>query len=334
MNRLSAVLSLAREALRPPHPIDPVRPPARHWQPSLWASWLPLRQLENFREIFRALRENRDNLDYAWRILNHGVCDGCSLGTTGMHDWTMENIHVCNVRLRLLRLSTLPALDVARLADAGALAKLGGKALRALGRIPYPMLRRRGEAGFRRVSWDEALGLIAASIRASSPERTYFYMTCRGEPNENYYAFQKMARAIGTNNVDNAARICHSPMPQTNTARSASPTMRAKASISVSDTPLARSNSAQDTARAAAITLSKSAVCSRTKLSFMRPRSANLRSAPLKNATSPPGRTWKKRSVRRVPNSALSKSEGTQFSSMAGSRNGFTTATLVPALRA
>ena len=211
MNRLSAVLSLAREALRPPRPIDPVRPPARYWQPSLWASWLPLRQIENFREIFRALRENRDNLDYAWRILNHGVCDGCSLGTTGMHDWTMENIHVCNVRLRLLRLSTLPALDVARLADAGALAKLGGKALRALGRIPYPMLRRRGEAGFRRISWDEALGLIAARVRATTPERTYFYMTSRGEPNENYYAFQKMARAIGTNNVDNAARICHSP---------------------------------------------------------------------------------------------------------------------------
>ena len=211
MNRLSAVLSLAREALRPPRPIDPVRPPARHWQPSLWASWLPLRQVENFREIFRALRENRDNLDYAWRILNHGVCDGCSLGTTGMHDWTMENIHVCNVRLRLLRLSTLPAFNAARLADAAALAKLGGKALRALGRIPYPMLRRRGEAGFRRVSWDEALGLIAARVRASSPERTYFYMTSRGEPNENYYAFQKMARAIGTNNVDNAARICHSP---------------------------------------------------------------------------------------------------------------------------
>ncbi|MFD2355635.1 molybdopterin-dependent oxidoreductase [Nonomuraea ferruginea] len=30
-------------------------------------------------------------------------------------------------------------------------------------------------------------------------------------PNENYYAAQKAVRALGTNNVDNAARICHSP---------------------------------------------------------------------------------------------------------------------------
>ena len=30
-------------------------------------------------------------------------------------------------------------------------------------------------------------------------------------PNESYYAAQKAARAIGTNSIDNAARVCHSP---------------------------------------------------------------------------------------------------------------------------
>lgn len=211
MNKLTAVMSLAREALRLPHPIDPVRPPRKRWIPSLWASKVPLRRRENFAEIFRALNENQDNLDYAWRILNHGVCDGCSLGTTGMRDWTMENIHLCNVRLRLLRLNTMPPLDPAKLADAVALQQWRSRDLRALGRLPHPMIRRRGEKGFSRITWDEALSLIAKRIRASRPERLYFYMTSRGEPNENYYAFQKAARAIGTNNVDNAARICHSP---------------------------------------------------------------------------------------------------------------------------
>ncbi|EAR20524.1 FdhF/YdeP family oxidoreductase [Nitrococcus mobilis] len=211
MNKLTAVMRLAREALRLPHPIDPVRAPRRRWMPSLWASKVPLRHRENFAEIFRALNENRDNLDYAWRILNHGVCDGCSLGTTGLRDWTMENIHLCNVRLRLLRLNTMPPLDAAQLADAGALQRWRARDLRALGRLPHPMIRRRGEPGFRRISWEAALSLIAERIRASHPERLYFYMTSRGEPNENYYAFQKAARAIGTNNVDNAARICHSP---------------------------------------------------------------------------------------------------------------------------
>jgi molybdopterin-dependent oxidoreductase alpha subunit len=36
-------------------------------------------------------------------------------------------------------------------------------------------------------------------------------MTSRGQPNENYYAAQKAVRAMGTNSIDNAARVCHSP---------------------------------------------------------------------------------------------------------------------------
>jgi molybdopterin-dependent oxidoreductase alpha subunit len=185
------------------------------WQPALWASKKPFgigEQHPNiYREIWLALKDNRDNLAYGWRILRHGVCDGCSLGTAGMSDWTLDEIHVCNVRLRLLRLNTMPALDVGLLADVARLRGKKSAELRQLGRLPYPMVRRRGEPGFRRASWDEVLDTIAAQIRSSSPERLGFYMTSRGEPNENYYVAQKAARAMGTNSVDNAARICHSP---------------------------------------------------------------------------------------------------------------------------
>lgn len=37
------------------------------------------------------------------------------------------------------------------------------------------------------------------------------YLTSRGTVNETYYAAQKAMRAMGSNNIDNAARICHSP---------------------------------------------------------------------------------------------------------------------------
>lgn len=206
-----AMWTFGREALRAPSPIDPARQLKRGWQPEFWASRVPLRQTHNLGEIFRTLWENRDNLDYAWRILTHGVCDGCALGTTGMRDWTMKNIHLCNVRLRLLRLNTMPPLDARSLEDIEKLCPLRSRDLRGLGRLPYPFIRRRGERGFRRIGWDEALESIAGRIRRTDPNRTYFYMTSRGEPNENYYAFQKAVRAIGTNNIDNAARICHSP---------------------------------------------------------------------------------------------------------------------------
>jgi molybdopterin-dependent oxidoreductase alpha subunit len=183
--------------------------------PSIWASWKPFgigeQRPNNYAEVFRAAWESRGDLRYAWRILTRGVCDGCALGTNGLVDWTVDGVHLCNVRLRLLKLNTMPAFDPAILADVAPLQRRRSAALRDLGRLAYPMIRHRGDAGFRRLSWDAALDLVAERIRASSPERLGFYLTSRGLPNETYYAAQKAVRALGTNNIDNAARICHSP---------------------------------------------------------------------------------------------------------------------------
>ncbi|MDQ3782731.1 MAG: FdhF/YdeP family oxidoreductase [Actinomycetota bacterium] len=189
--------------------------PHRRISPSLWASKKPFgigeQRPNNYGELTRAVWENKDRLGYAWRILEHGVCDGCSLGTAGMKDWTLDEIHLCNVRLRLLRLNTQPGLDPAVMGDAAAMRRLPSKELRELGRLPHPMVRRRGDPGFTRIGWDDALDLVAERIAATDPARLGFYLTSRGMPNENYYAVQKAVRAMGTNSVDNAARICHSP---------------------------------------------------------------------------------------------------------------------------
>ncbi len=183
------------------------------WKPSLWASAIPRQPGEpkpnHYFEMARVAWQNRDQLPYAWRILKHGVCDGCALGTKGLRDWTMKGVHLCMVRLELMRLNTAPAIDPARVADVEALTKLCGRDLRALGRLAEPMIRRRGEKGFRLVSWDEAYAAAAGAIRAVPPERFAVYLTSRGILNEHYYAAQKAARAMGTNHVDNSARLCH-----------------------------------------------------------------------------------------------------------------------------
>jgi molybdopterin-dependent oxidoreductase alpha subunit len=184
--------------------------------PSLWAGWRPFgigqTKPHHFTEIARTAWENKRHPLYAWRILTRGVCDGCALGTTGMRDWTIDSIHLCTIRLNLLKLSTMRPLRWKRLTrDVAGLKKLSTTELRDLGRLPYPMVRRRGEANFTRVSWDQALDVIAARIREAPPERVAFYLTSRGLTNEVYYVAQKAARFIGTSNVDNSARLCHSP---------------------------------------------------------------------------------------------------------------------------
>ncbi len=163
----------------------------------------------HYYEMLRVLWENRDNLPYAWRVLSQGVCDGCSLGPRGLKDDTLDGSHVCLTRLRLLRLNTMPAAREDAFADIARLHKMSGVELRKLGRLPYPMLREGGEDGFRRIGWDAALDRIAANLKKTDPHRMAFFTTSRGLTNEVYYVAQKLARLAGTNNIDNAARLCH-----------------------------------------------------------------------------------------------------------------------------
>ena len=190
----------------------------------------------HFRDMLRVAWDNRDNAGYAWRVLTRGVCDGCALGVAGLHDWTIPGVHLCMTRLNLLRLNTMPALDPARLGDLGRLAaeleadagpararprpdrpvtglagRLDNRQLRELGRLPCPLLREGDAAGFRRISWDEAMARLAERVRATPPDRLAFFVTSRGVTNEVYYMAQKVARFLGTNHVDNAARLCHAP---------------------------------------------------------------------------------------------------------------------------
>src|SRR5205823_2953668 len=83
--------------------------------------------------------------------------------------------------------------------------------LRALGRLPYPFIRHKGDQGFKRATWDQALDTIAQKIQATTPDRLAFYLTSRGLTNETYYMAQKAARLLGTNNIDNSSRVCHAP---------------------------------------------------------------------------------------------------------------------------
>jgi len=192
----------------------PVKP-TRRWRRHSWVGFKPYGAGEtkpnHYAEIVRTVWENRRNLRYAWRILRHGVCDGCALGVAGFHDWTISGVHLCTTRLNLLKVNTMGALDPSVLTDVASLRARSGKELRDLGRLPYPMVRRRGEPGFRRVSWDDALDVVADHVRRAGPDRFGMYLTARGLTNETYYSAQKLTRFVGSNNIDNAARVCHAP---------------------------------------------------------------------------------------------------------------------------
>ena len=98
------------------------------------------------------------------------------------------------------RLNTMGAIPDAASGDVRRLRAMTNEELHRLGRVPYPLLRRTGDAGFRRISWDEAARLSRRGDGAQPTPRPHGLVRqlSRGLTNEAYYASQKLARIAGT----------------------------------------------------------------------------------------------------------------------------------------
>ncbi len=77
------------------------------------------------------------------------------------------------------------------------------------GRLTEPLLRRRGATHYEPVSWEDALDLVAARLRAMpSADRAAFYTSGRTS-NEAAFLYQLFARQLGTNNLPDCSNMCH-----------------------------------------------------------------------------------------------------------------------------
>jgi len=82
-------------------------------------------------------------------------------------------------------------------------------------RLATPLIRDARGGELRRASWEEALERIASElgrIRAAHGPDAIAGLASSRATNEDCYAMQRLMRAaIGTNNIDNCSRVCHSP---------------------------------------------------------------------------------------------------------------------------
>jgi molybdopterin-dependent oxidoreductase alpha subunit len=76
------------------------------------------------------------------------------------------------------------------------------------GRLVQPVILEKGSQHYRPIEWAEAMERIAAKLKATLPEESFFYFSGRSS-NEAGFLLQLFARLYGTNHVNNCSYYCH-----------------------------------------------------------------------------------------------------------------------------
>jgi molybdopterin-dependent oxidoreductase alpha subunit len=141
------------------------------------------------------------------------TCKACAYGMGGQNGGMTNELgefpSVCNKSVQAQSTDIQPAIPREVLAHPIAdLQELTGREMERLGRLGNPIYKAPGSDRYVEVDWDWAIALSAEKLRETEPDRTFFYSSGRSS-NEAGFIFQLLARAYGTNNVNNCSYYCH-----------------------------------------------------------------------------------------------------------------------------
>ncbi len=141
------------------------------------------------------------------------ACKACAYGMGGQRGGMTNELNefpsVCNKSVQAQSTDLQPSIPQEIFQHSlGDLQELTGREMEHLGRLGTPLFKRAGADRFEPVDWDFALDHAAAKLKATDPRRSFFYSSGRSS-NEAGFIFQLLARAYGTNNVNNCSYYCH-----------------------------------------------------------------------------------------------------------------------------
>jgi molybdopterin-dependent oxidoreductase alpha subunit len=150
-----------------------------------------------------------------WRAMrSKNACKTCALGMGGqMGGMVNEAGHfpeVCKKSLQAMAADMQNGISPEFFSrySITQLRSLSPRELESCGRLVDPIYAGPGETHYRVVTWEQALGRVAARLKETDPGRSFFYASGRSS-NEAGFVLQLLARAFGTNNVNNCSYYCH-----------------------------------------------------------------------------------------------------------------------------
>ncbi len=153
-----------------------------------------------------------------WRcgsaMRSNNACKTCALGMGGqMGGMVNEAGHfpeVCKKSLQAMAADMQTGISPEFFArySIAQLRSLSPRELESCGRLVDPLYAGPGDTHYRVITWDEAIGRVAGRLKATDPGRSFFYASGRSS-NEAGFLLQLLARAFGTNYVNNCSYYCH-----------------------------------------------------------------------------------------------------------------------------
>jgi molybdopterin-dependent oxidoreductase alpha subunit len=146
-------------------------------------------------------------------LTSHNACKACGLGMGGQRGGMVNELgefpSVCNKSIQAQSTDIQQPIPIEVLTHPlSDLRELDGHELEHLGRLGRPIYKAADSDRFQPVKWDWALDHAATRLRATNPDRSFFYSSGRSS-NEAGFLFQLLARVWGTNNVNNCSYYCH-----------------------------------------------------------------------------------------------------------------------------
>src|SRR4051812_16764855 len=169
--------------------------------PAVWYTWKKAREAGGVLKLWRAMRSKN-------------ACKTCALGMGGQRGGMVNELghfpEVCKKSLQAMVADMQGAIrgDFWQKYSVRDLQHLSPRELEHCGRLVKPVRYTPESGRYTPITWKEALERIAAKLRATPPDETFWYFSGRSS-NEAGFLLQLFARLYGTNNVNNCSYYCH-----------------------------------------------------------------------------------------------------------------------------
>jgi len=166
------------------------------------------------RYAFRKAKQSGGYFRFFRALQSKNACKTCALGMGGQQGGMVDEAghfpEICKKSMQAMAADMQGRVteDFFEQFNFTQLKNMSPYALEHAGRLVAPMYAGPEDDRYHPITWEQALTLAGASLKQTSPDQSFFYVSGRSS-NEAGFLLQLFARMYGTNNVNNCSYYCH-----------------------------------------------------------------------------------------------------------------------------